>query len=139
MRYDKMINKNNKELFISTLKDGLDTFLKFVEELGTPETAYKYGCLEHYRYRELAKHLRDHLDDIALHVHGFCFNPQRIGEELFPRDILHILYDYRTFCYNDRVNDPEKNFQSLEEQNDNTKNYVHFDFSVKKIKTLKDI
>lgn len=137
------INKFNNEEYIKSLNESLDRFIAYAEKFGTKEIEFKgemhivpdkFG-----KHLDLALHLKDNLDNICLHVHNSCYDSNLIGDNVYPGKMLECLNNYRYFCYGNKVDNPHINFESLENQNNNTKNYVHYNFSVKKIKTLKDI
>lgn len=149
MSFHKMITSHNKEGYIKTLTDALDRFITFSDRFGiSREKSFEkfkageemdFEMIAYYEYGYMARHLRDNLEEICLHVHAFSFSPDQIGETIYPEPMIKSLYRYRQFCYGNRHLEPENNFMTLEEQNEQTKNYVHFDFGVKKPKTLKDI
>lgn len=126
------LTKANKESYRAKLAESLDRFIGYAS--GTSHFEYR-------QYAELAKHLRENIDNIAVHIHNFCFDTRYIDEEtVYPREMLRCLYDYRYFCYKNRVENPAENFCTLEEQNEASRNYVHFDFSVKRtLKAFKDL
>lgn len=134
------ITKANKEEYVSSLNESLDRFIVFATNNSTKEVEFKGEMHivpnEYGRYIDLARHLKDNLNNVCLHVHNACYDSDLINEVVYPAKMLQCLYDYRYYCYGNRIENVNDNFQSLEEQNINTKNYVHFDFSVKKIKTL---
>lgn len=156
-RFGSGIGKHNKDAYVETLKQGLKRFIEFAEEYGlSKEKAFEIykqskesgedinwkeftWDIMVYNHKELAEHLYNHLDEIGLHIHEFCFPISHIGTTVYPGKMMDILHQYRKFCYKNSFENPEKNFCSLEEQNEQARNYVHFDFSVKKIKTLKDL
>ena len=125
------ITKYNKEEYRATLLESLDRFIAY---------AGHTDVFEYRQYLPLAEHLKAHIDDVAVHIHNFCFNSDNTGKEVYPRELLRSLYDYRYFCYKNRVDNPDENFCTLEEQNEYSRNYVHFDFSVKSnLKAFRDL
>lgn len=134
------ITKVNKEEYEKSLTESLERFIAYAEEHGTKEVKFEgkmHKVPDQYgQHIELAKHLKDNLNNICLHVHNYCYDSGLIGEVIYPGKMMDSIHNYRHSCYRNREENPEKNFLSLEEQNKYTKEYVHFDFSVKRIKTL---
>jgi hypothetical protein len=82
----------------------------------------------------MAETILQYYNDISLNILEFCFGSEYIGETIYPAKTLETLYRFRDFCFNYNI------FTSdLVEQQEKARNYVHFDFSVKRPKTLKDL
>ena len=86
-------------------------------------------------YLEFAEHLKNDLEKICKHIHEHCFSYDKI---IFPGKMKGILNSYIKFCYNSNMkfNPYSYNIELVDknEQNKRTKEYIHFDFSIKRIK-----
>ena len=84
---------------------------------------------------EIAQDILLNIKKICTHIHDFCFN---YDEVLYPGKMKNIIKKYILFCYEcDFKYKPYSHTFTLldsEEQNNRTRKYIHFDFSVKKIK-----
>lgn len=126
------INSNNKQNYIKTLKESLERFLNYCNDY-PEEKEYNY-------YKNIAEIILKEYQNISLNILQFCFGPENIGETIYPNKTLEALYRFRDYCFNYDYNSKQYIFiNDLQEQQQKAKNYIHFDFSVKKPKTLKDI
>lgn len=126
------INSNNKQNYIKTLKESLERFLNYCNDY-FEEKEYNY-------YKNIAEIILKEYQNISLNILQFCFEPENIGKTIYPNKTLEALYRFRDYCFNYDYNSKQYIFiTNLQEQQQKAKNYVHFDFSVKRPKTLKDI
>jgi hypothetical protein len=125
------INSNNKNQYIEKVKESIKRFLTFCNEY--PEE-YNYNS-----YKDMAQFTYDNLESkIALHVLNFSIPTEDIlNNTIYPGKMIQMLYNIRQYVFNNSTD--INNYLNLQQQNEATKNYIHFDFSVKKIKTLNDI
>ena len=120
------INKHNKDEYISTLTESLERFIKYCNEYENGNDKYTY-------YKNMAENILSNYNSIALNVLQFCFDVKNIGRNVYPGSMLRAMYDFRDYAYDNLE------LLSIGKQQEKAKNYVHFDFSVKKPKTLIDI
>lgn len=126
------INSNNKQNYIKTLKESLERFLNYCNDY-FEEKEYNY-------YKNIAEIILKEYQNISLNILQFCFEPENIGDTIYPNKTLEVLYRFRDYCFNYDYNSKQYVFiNDLQEQQQKAKNYIHFDFSVKRPKTLKDI
>lgn len=126
------INSNNKQNYIKTLKESLERFLNYCNDY-FEEKEYNY-------YKNIAEIILKEYQNISLNILQFCFEPENIGKTIYPNKTLEALYRFRDYCFNYDYNSKQYVFiNDLQEQQQKAKNYIHFDFSVKRPKTLKDI
>jgi hypothetical protein len=161
--FGKLINSNNKDAYVESLKISLNTFVEYCNTLEKHREidgnkflnaecvtvngiGFKEYCeiAEYLRYSKIAKDLLENYDKICTNVLAFCYGVEESREKVYPVKMLRMLYDFRDYVYHCNID--KKDFLnmnvellSLEEQNLRAKNYIHFDFSVKKIKTLNNI
>lgn len=126
------INSNNKQDYIKTLKESLERFLNYCNDY-FEEKEYNY-------YKNIAEIILKEYQNISLNILQFCFEPEHIGNTIYPNKTLESLYRFRDYCFNYDYNSKQYIFiNDLQEQQQKAKNYIHFDFSVKRPKTPKDI
>lgn len=127
------INKYNKDTYINTLCESLKRFISYCNDYS--------DNTEYNRYKPLAETILNEYNNICLHVFEFCFNSNEvIGSEIYPNKMLHALYSFREYCFNWDADKKVYIFEpDIFKQNEKAKNYIHFDFSVKKPKTLKEV
>jgi hypothetical protein len=127
------INKYNKDAYINTLCESLRMFIGFCN--GYTDN------LQYNNYKTLAETILNEYNNICLHVFEFCFNSNEvIGNTIYPEKMLHALYSFRDYCFNWDAEKREYIFEpDINKQKEKTKNYIHFDFSVKRPKTLKEV
>ena len=120
------INKYNKEDYINTLTDSLNRFITYCNQ---------YPDNKKYTYcQSIAESLLTNYNEIALNILQFCFDVQYVGKEIFPAKMLNCMHAFKEYVFN-----KDKELLTLEQQQEMARNYIHFDFSVKKPKTLMDI
>ncbi len=121
------INKYNKDAYINTLCESLKRFIDFCNSYEDNRT-YTY-------YKSMAeKLLSGDYNNISLNVLQFCFEPEYVNTTIYPEKMLHSLYSFRDYAYNTDIQ-----LLSIQEQQERAKNYIHFDFSIKRPKILKEI
>ena len=126
------INSNNKQDYIKTLKESLERFINYCNDY--PEEK------ECNYYKNMAEIILKEYQNISLNILQFCFEPEHIGNTIYPNKTLESLYRFRDYCFNYDYNGKQYIFiNDLQEQQQKAKNYIHFDFSVKRPKTPKDI
>lgn len=126
------INSNNKQDYIKTLIESLERFINYCNDY-PEEKEYNY-------YKNMAEIILKEYQNISLNILQFCFEPEYIGDTIYPNKTLESLYRFRQFCFNYDYNSKQYIFiNDLQEQQQKAKNYIHFNFSVKRPKTLKDI
>lgn len=126
------INSNNKQDYIKTLIESLERFINYCNDY-PEEKEYNY-------YKNMAEIILKEYQNISLNILQFCFEPEHIGNTIYPNKTLESLYRFRDYCFNYDYNSKQYIFiNDLQEQQQKAKNYIHFDFSVKRPKTPKDI
>lgn len=126
------INSNNKQDYIKTLIESLERFINYCNDY-PEEKEYNY-------YKNMAEIILKEYQNISLNILQFCFEPEHIGNTIYPNKTLKSLYRFRDYCFNYDYNSKQYIFiNDLQEQQQKAKNYIHFDFSVKRPKTPKDI
>ena len=126
------INSNNKQNYIKTLIESLERFMNYCNDY-PEEKEYNY-------YKNIAEIILKEYQNISLNILQFCFEPEHIGNTIYPNKTLESLYRFRDYCFNYDYNSKQYIFiNDLQEQQQKAKNYIHFDFSVKRPKTPKDI
>lgn len=126
------INSNNKQDYIKTLIESLERFINYCNDY-FEEKEYNY-------YKNIAEIILKEYQNISLNILQFCFEPEHIGNTIYPNKTLESLYRFRDYCFNYDYNSKQYIFiNDLQEQQQKAKNYIHFDFSVKRPKTPKDI
>jgi len=125
------INSNNKQDYIKTLKESLERFINYCNDY-PGEKEYNY-------YKNIAEIILKEHQNISLNILQFCFEPENIGKTIYPNKTLEALYRFRDYCFNYDNSKQYIFINDLQEQQQKAKNYIHFDFSVKRPKTLKDI
>jgi len=118
------INKQNKDAYIKTLTDSLVRFIDFCN---------KSNDDKYVPYRDIAEDVLVNYNKISLNVLQFCFDVKNIDCIVYPSNMLRVMYAFRDYVYNG------KELLSIYEQQEKSKKYHHFDFSVKKPKTLTNI
>lgn len=122
-----------KSNYLNLIKESLEKFIVLAANRVYDEKNYGTVRSEYNKYLKLAMHLRENLHNVCEHVHKASFNHDVVP---YPAKVLESLYNYRMYCYQNSVFNPSENFMTLEQQNEATRNYIHYDFSVKKIKAL---
>lgn len=129
----QLITKANVEVYCETLEKSIDQFISYCEEY--PKH------LEYYQYLWMAKWVKDNYKDkIALHILSFASSrtPYFLdGKPAFPGQTLHFIYDIRMYVFDNYAREREP--LSLLDQNRLSKEHIHFDFSVRKPKTISTI
>lgn len=126
------INSNNKQDYIKTLIESLERFINYCNDY-PEEKEYNY-------YKNMAEIILKEYQNISLNILQFCFEPEYIEDTIYPNKTLESLYRFRDYCFNYDYNNKQYIFISdPQEQQQKAKNYIHFNFSVKRPKTLKDI
>jgi len=125
------INSNNKQGYIKTLIESLKRFINYCNDY-PEEKEYNY-------YKNMAEIILKEYQNISLNILQFCFEPENIGKTIYPNKTLEALYRFRDYCFNYDNSKQYVFINNLQEQQQKAKNYIHFDFSVKRPKTLKDI
>jgi hypothetical protein len=96
---------------------------------------------EYNEYLPLMERLKTDIDQILFNFLNIFANSQDI-ESLLPDakynfkydKVIHLLWSFIYFIY--KKDGDEYTLLPLDEQNENARNYIHFDFSMKKPKTL---
>jgi len=119
------IDASNKEQYINTLTEGLKRFLNYCNDYphDTTYTQLKY----------LAEIMLKDYNKISLNILQFCLPIEYINDTIYPAKMLEVLYQLFRYA----IHDGE--LLSLKDQQSKAKHYVHFDFSVKRPKTLDQI
>lgn len=125
------INSNNKQDYIKTLIESLERFVNYCNDY-PEEKEYNY-------YKNIAEIILKEHQNISLNILQFCFEPEYMGDTIYPNKTLEALYRFRDYCFNYDNSKQYIFINDLQEQQQKAKNYIHFDFSVKRPKTLKDI
>lgn len=125
------INSNNKQDYIKTLIESLERFVNYCNDY-PEEKEYNY-------YKNIAEIILKEHQNISLNILQFCFEPENIGKTIYPNKTLEALYRFRDYCFNYDNSKQYIFINDLQEQQQKAKNYIHFDFSVKRPKTIKDI
>lgn len=125
------IGSNNKQDYIKTLIESLERFINYCNDY-PEEKEYNY-------YKNIAEIILKEYQNISLNILQFCFEPEYMGDTIYPNKTLEALYRFRDYCFNYDNSKQYIFINDLQEQQQKAKNYIHFDFSVKRPKTLKDI
>jgi hypothetical protein len=123
-----LINSVNAAKYCSVLEKSLDKFIEYCKSYP--------GSLRYTAYMSMALWVKEHYkDSIALHILNFADAQNFLTSEdaIFPSKTLEFLYSIGNYVFD------EVRALSLEEQNMKSREYVHFDFSVKRIKTINDL
>lgn len=127
-----LINKANVENYCKMLEKGLDRFISFSKD---------HPSTQHNLYLSMAEWLKDNYKDkVALHILSFASASSYLFldvKDVYPEKMLHYLYDIRYFVFANWL-DLSK-LLTLAEQNELSKNYVHFNFGVRKVQTLRSL
>jgi len=129
----QLITKANVESYCKVLEESLDKFISFCEDY--PEDIGK--C----QYLWMAKWVKgNYKDKIGLHILSFASSgtPYFLdGKPAYPCQTMQFIYDIRMYVFDNYAQEREP--LSLAEQNRLSKEHVHFDFSVRKVKTINDL
>jgi len=121
-----LINKGNVISYNTQLEAALDRYIKVRVEAGETD------CVDMARWVK-----KNYKDSIALHILNFSDVTYFLDNKtVYPATVQHFLYYISDYVFN-RGN--IKDVLSLAEQNEKSRKYIHFDFSVKKTQTINDI
>ena len=164
--YDKPYKKNKKENFCIVnycgCKEKLKPFVYKVKEYDWKvafdwsldnllEYILEFKNPDYYGYNNLIPLLKEDIYKISTNIlNRSSVKPTEITTLVHPNRLVDLLYEIESFAYKsellnyDRIHEgidtlPEVKYSllSLEDQQEKCKNYIHFDFSVKKPKTIK--
>lgn len=124
------INQTNVLMYNSQLEEALDRYIEFCVE--TDDVEYR-------DYLKMARWVRENYHTkIALHILNFANVEYFLSSKpVYPGMVKHSLYYIRDYVFNGFTSTQTP--LTLEQQNEKSRNYIHFDFSVKKVKTISDI
>lgn len=124
------INNQNRIEYVNKSIEHLNRFINYCNDY--PDN------MEYNRYKDIAQFVIDNINDkIALHVLSYAMPSNEIlSDKLYPNKIIQMLYKIRYYVFKNYCDITK--YSDLHEQNEATKNYIHFDFSVKKVKTIND-
>jgi len=128
----QLITKANAESYCKMLEESLDKFISYCEEY----PAYTKYTIHYLPARWIKQNYKD---KIALHILSFASSgtPHFLdGKPAFVGQTLDFMQHVEWFIF---TFNEARSPLSLTEQNELSKKYVHFDFSVKKVKTINDL